>query len=74
MAVQRPQDLPHLALAVVIVNHLPADDVRNPLADQASFWADLLNAALSEIDWHEVAEHYLSDIEETEDAAEEVKQ
>lgn len=25
----------------------------------ASVWADLLNAALSEVDWTEVAEHYL---------------
>lgn len=26
-------------------------------------WADLLSAALSEVDWHEVADHYLDDVE-----------
>jgi hypothetical protein len=38
------------------------------------FYADLLNAALSEVNWHEIAEAYLDDVdeeqEETEDDAE----
>lgn len=29
-----------------------------PLPD-SGMWTDLLNAALSEVDWHEVAKHYL---------------
>ena len=33
----------------------------NPLADQASLFTDLLGAALSEVDWHEIAEAILSD-------------
>jgi hypothetical protein len=35
----------------------------NPIAGQASMFADLLNAALDEVDWHEIAEHYLEDVE-----------
>lgn len=31
----------------------------NPLGDDASMWTDLLNAALSEIDWVEIAQAYL---------------
>lgn len=31
----------------------------NPLASDASLFADLMNAALSEVDWHEVAESFL---------------
>ncbi len=27
----------------------------------ASPWADLLNSAISEIDWHELADHYLAE-------------
>ena len=34
---------------------------QNPLADDASVFADLLNSALSEIDWHEIAENFLSE-------------
>jgi len=30
----------------------------NPLIDTASLYSDLLNAALSEVDWYEVANHY----------------
>lgn len=29
----------------------------------ATLWADLLNAALSEVDWSEVADHFLEDCE-----------
>ena len=34
---------------------------QNPLSDQANLFSDLLNAALSEVDWLEVAEHYKED-------------
>jgi hypothetical protein len=46
----------------------------NPLADQASFFADVLSAAISEVNWYEIAEHWIenadtSDEPETVDAA-----
>lgn len=31
----------------------------------ASMWADLLGAALSEVNWHEIAEHKIEDIDKT---------
>jgi hypothetical protein len=38
----------------------------------ASMWADLLGAALSEVNWHEIAEHMVEDVEkETEEEVEE---
>ena len=33
----------------------------NPLADNASMFSDLLGAALSSVDWNEVAEGFLED-------------
>ena len=30
----------------------------------ASIWSDLLSAAMSEINWHEIAEHLIADIDE----------
>ena len=36
----------------------------NPLGDQASFWADLLNGALSEVNWFEIASHYIDEVNE----------
>lgn len=35
----------------------------------ASLYADLLGAALSEVDWYEIAEHYVADVEEEEEEA-----
>lgn len=35
---------------------------KNPLAETATLFTDLLNAALSEVDWYEIAEHYLSEV------------
>lgn len=35
----------------------------NPLGDQASAYSDLLGAALSEVNWHEIARHYITDCE-----------
>ena len=32
---------------------------QNPLVDSASLFTDLLNSALSEIDWQEIAENFL---------------
>lgn len=33
---------------------------------KTSVWSDLLSAALSEVDWHEIAEHYLEDVDKSE--------
>lgn len=33
----------------------------NPLEDKASVWHDLLAAAMSEVDWQEIAENILSE-------------
>lgn len=35
-----------------------------------SVWADLLGAALSEVDWLEIAEHYIEEVDKEEQAAE----
>jgi hypothetical protein len=32
----------------------------------ASLWSDLLNAAMSEVNWHEVAGHYMDLVDKTE--------
>jgi hypothetical protein len=37
----------------------------NPLAGQANLWSDLLSAALSEVNWHEIAEHFIEDCDHT---------
>ena len=34
----------------------------NPLNDTATLYTDLLNAALSEVDWYELAESFFNDI------------
>src|SRR5262245_11058746 len=36
----------------------------------ASMWADLLNAALDEVNWHDVADHYLADVDKTAESEE----
>ena len=36
----------------------------NPLNDTANMFTDLLNAALSEVDYYEIAENYLNEIKE----------
>jgi hypothetical protein len=39
------------------------DEAQCALVGVAGVFADLLNAALSEVDWYEIAEHYISEIE-----------
>lgn len=34
---------------------------RNPLVDSACLFTDLLNSALSDIDWQEIAENFLAE-------------
>jgi hypothetical protein len=39
----------------------------NPIASENSLFTDLLNAALGEVDWDEIAENFLTDVEKTEE-------
>lgn len=39
----------------------------NPLASQASVFSDLLGAALGEVDWYEIAENFLEDVDKKEE-------
>jgi len=34
-------------------------DEMNPLMDDSSMWSDLMSAALSEVDWYEIAENLM---------------
>ena len=38
------------------------------MPDQASFFADMLNASLSSVNWQEIASHYIDEIEQDEAA------
>lgn len=42
----------------------------NPLASDASLFSDLLGAALSEVDWYEIAENFLEDVDKDDDDTE----
>jgi len=49
------------------------DEFEEMQPEVTGFWADLLNAAMSEVNWHEIAEHYIADVEkevEEEEASE----
>lgn len=37
---------------------------QNPLASGASMFTDLMNAALDEVDWYEIAKNWLEDVDE----------
>lgn len=41
-------------------------DENNPLSDDSSHYSDLLQAALDAVDYREIAEHYLSEVDKTE--------
>ena len=43
----------------------------NPLADDASLFSDLMNAALGEVDWMEIARHFMDDVDTTEETEDE---
>lgn len=45
------------------------DEMLLAAKQSASLWADLLGAALCEVDWHELAEHYLADIDQADEVA-----
>lgn len=39
---------------------------QNPLGSDASMFSDLLSAALGEVDWYEIAENFLEDVDKPE--------
>jgi hypothetical protein len=42
------------------------EERQNELTGVSGVFADLLGAALSEVNWYEIAEHYISDVEKSE--------
>jgi hypothetical protein len=52
------QEATKFRLAELLQEHV---EDRNPIADQASLYADLLNAALSQVNWIEIAEALLDE-------------
>jgi len=53
-----------------------SDRLKNEFEEQqpdlgASFWSDMLNAAMSEVNWYEIAEHHIADVEKEAEATEE---
>ena len=55
-----------------LANSLKAEfDEQNPLGDDCSVWTDLLGAALCSVNWIEIAEHLLDDIDDEDDAEDE---
>jgi hypothetical protein len=42
------------------------EERQNELTGVSGVFADLLSAALSEVNWYEIAEHYISDVEKSE--------
>ncbi|NDF13246.1 MAG: hypothetical protein EB060_10600 [Proteobacteria bacterium] len=60
-------DVVHLSRADVAARELKGiirDQVEelNPLNDTADMFSDLMSAALSEVDFREIAEHWINDI------------
>lgn len=55
-----------------LVGRLKADIEEGcPLNDGGSMYSDLLNAALSEVDWDEIAGHYLDEVDKEEEPEDE---
>lgn len=46
----------------------------NPLSGDASMFSDLLSAAISEVDWYEIAENFLEDVDKIEAEEEEAEE
>jgi len=46
-------------------------DENNPIGDQSSMFSDMLSAALREVDYDEIAEHIISDLDLPEEEEEE---
>lgn len=55
------------AAAVALAETLREDfEVASPTADTTSVYSDLMNSALSEVDWYELANDLLNDVTEDE--------
>ena len=39
------------------------ETAQSELVGVTGFWSDLLSAAMSEVNWHEIAEHYIDEVE-----------
>jgi hypothetical protein len=62
------KDAKEMARRAKSTGHL-AHDLKDWIGEMApdlgaTMWADLLNAALSEVDWYEIAEHYREGMED----------
>ncbi len=47
-----------------------AQDLLDAAHQSSSVWADLLGAALSEVDWQEIAEHFIGEVDKAEEEEE----
>ena len=56
-------DRARITLSVQLKNQF--EERASELVDVTGFWADLLGAALSAVNWREIAEHVLADVEES---------
>lgn len=39
------------------------DEFEQAQPEVTGMWADLINAAMSEVNWHEISKHYIEDVE-----------
>lgn len=46
----------------------------NPLASEASMYSDMMSAALEEVDYYEIAENWLEEVEKEEEEEEETEE
>jgi hypothetical protein len=46
------------------------EEQQSELTGVTGVFADLLSAAMSEVNWHEIAEHYVSDVDQDDNASE----
>jgi hypothetical protein len=60
---RKAEAVPDLARELKDAHEEQSDDMLREAGQASSMWADLLGAALSEVNWHEIAEHMLSDLE-----------
>lgn len=62
---QNQSDCQRQAITIEIAARLRKEfEEASPVASDATVFADLMNAALSEVNWHELADNLLKDIKE----------
>lgn len=57
-----PEDVPHQTATSILANRIRAELLDNTPDVLAGVYADLLGAALSEVDWREIAGHYIDEV------------